>query len=115
MKFGKLQDWALIAEIVGGASVVVSLIFVGVSVRQNTDAILVANHQSIVAMDIDRNTWYRDLEFSALYELALEDHAQLTPAQLRQFRTFVADTFNTWEYAFITYSREMMDDTIWSG
>jgi len=56
MKNEKLQEWALVAEIVGAVAVVVSLIYVGVSVRQNTDAILVANHQAIVAMDIERNT-----------------------------------------------------------
>jgi hypothetical protein len=115
MSNGKLQEWALIAEIVGAIAVVVSLIYVGVGVRQNTAAILVSNHQSIVAMDIDRNTWYRDLEFAAAYELAIEDYTKLSPAQLRQFRTFVADTFNTWEYGFITHSRGMMDDTIWGG
>ncbi|MCP5347708.1 MAG: hypothetical protein R3F41_08850 [Gammaproteobacteria bacterium] len=115
MKKIKLQEWALVAEIVGAVAVVISLIYVGVSVRQNTDAIMVSNHQSIVAMDIERNTWYRDLEFAALYELALQDYEQLSPPQLRQFRTFVADTFNTWEYGFITHSRGMMDDTIWDG
>ena len=115
MNSEKLQEWALVAEIVGAVAVVVSLIYVGVSVRQNTDAILVSNHQSIVAMDIERNTWYRDLEFAAVYELALQDYEQLSPPQLRQFRTFVADTFNTWEYGFITHSRGMMDDVIWGG
>lgn len=111
----KLKQWALMAEIVGAAAVVVSLIYVGVSVRQNTAAILVTNHQALVAMDIERNSWYRDPVFAATYEQGLTDYTQLTPVQLRQFRTFIADTFNMWEYAFITRSRGMMDETIWAG
>ena len=41
----KLEKGALIAEIVGAAAVVVSLVYVGVGVRQNTEAILSSNHQ----------------------------------------------------------------------
>jgi hypothetical protein len=33
----KLSDWASVAEILGAAAIVVSLIFVGFQVRQNTD------------------------------------------------------------------------------
>jgi hypothetical protein len=77
MNSGKLQDWALVAEITGAIAVVISLIYVGVGVRQNTDAISVANHHAIVAMDIERNTWFRDLEYAAVYELALDDINQL--------------------------------------
>ena len=115
MTKGKLQDWALASEIVGAFAVVLSLIYVGLGVRQNTNAISVANHQAIVAMDIDRNSWFRDPEYAAVYELALDDINQLSPAQLRQFQTFVADTFNTWEFAFITRKNEMMEANIWDG
>ena len=33
----KLSDWASVAEILGAAAIVVSLIFVGYQIRQNTD------------------------------------------------------------------------------
>ena len=51
----KLERWALIAEIVGGVAIVLSLIFVGLQVRQsaeqtalNTDAIRADAIQSLV-------------------------------------------------------------------
>ena len=50
----KLQEFALIAEIVGAIAVVISLIYVGLGVRQNTDAIQVANHQALVALDMEK-------------------------------------------------------------
>lgn len=111
----KLQEYALIAEIVGAAAVVISLIYVGVGVRQNTDAILVANHQALVAMDMEKNTWLRDPSFAAIYTAALEDIDSLDPASRRQFNSFVADTLNAWEFAFITYNNGMMDLEIWNG
>ena len=39
---GKLHDYALFAEIVGAIGVVISLIYVGIGVRQNTEAVRVA-------------------------------------------------------------------------
>jgi hypothetical protein len=59
-----LKEYALAAEIVGAIAVVISLIYVGTSVNQNTDAILVANHQALVAMDQNTNSWFRDSEFA---------------------------------------------------
>ena len=110
-----LRDFALVAEIVGAVSVVISLIYVGLSVNQNTNAIMVANHQALVAMDQDTNAWIRSPEFAAIYETATEDVSRLTPVQSLQYFTFVADKFNAWEFAFITHNDEMMEENIWDG
>ena len=99
-----LKEFALTAEIVGAIAVVVSLIYVGTSVNQNTDAIMVANHHALVAMDQNTNGWFRDSEFAATFEIAMEDASALSPVQSRQFRTFVADKFNAWEFAFLTHN-----------
>ena len=110
-----LEEYALAAEIIGAIAVVISLIYVGTSVNQNTNAILVSNHQALVAMDMDKNTWLRDPEFASIYEIAVEDVSKLSPVQSRQYSTFLADTFNAWEFAFITHNNEMMEDNIWDG
>ena len=112
---GKLQKYASLAEIIGAVGVVVSLIYVGVGVRQNTEALQVANHQALVAMDLEKNAWLRDPAFAATYTQATEDLAPLTPTQLLQLRTFIADAMNAWEFAFITHRRGAMDDNIWTG
>jgi len=52
-----LKDYALVAEIIGAIAVVISLIYVGLSVNQNTNAVMVANHQALVAMDQNTNDW----------------------------------------------------------
>lgn len=111
----KLQEYALLAEIIGAIAVVVSLVYVGAGVRQNTDAIQVANHQAIVALDMEKNTWLRDPKFVAIYENAKQDVGSLSPVELTQVMTFVADTFNAWEFAYITYNNGAIEDTIWNG
>ena len=103
------------AEIVGAIAVVISLVYVGASVNQNTDAIMVANHHALVAMDQNTNAWFRESGFADVFEIALKDPGELTPAQSRQLTVFLADKFNAWEFAFITHSSGMMEDNIWSG
>jgi hypothetical protein len=110
-----LKEYALAAEIVGAIAVVVSLVYVGTSVNQNTRAIMVANHQALVAMDQDKNSWLRDPKFAEIYETAREDPDLLSSVQARQYSTFLADTFNAWEFAFITHNNGMMDENIWDG
>ena len=111
----KLERWALVAEIVGAIAVVISLVYVGSGVRQNTDAILSSNHQNLVAMDMNKNAWFRDAEFAALYTSGLENVDSLSASELQQFNVFLADGLNVWEYAFISHDRGLMDDTIWEG
>ena len=111
----KLEKWALIAEIIGAIAVVISLLYVGAGVRQNTEAILSSNHQNLVAMDMNKNGWFRDPQFAELYEAGLQNFDALSAAERLQFTTFVADQLNVWEYAFISHEKGLMDDNIWAG
>jgi hypothetical protein len=108
----KLSTWV---EVIGVIAVVFSLALVAYELRQNTEAVQVANHQALVAMDLEKNSWLRDPEFAAIYVVAREDFEKLTPVQSQQYLTFVADTFNAWEFAHITYSSGAMDENIWNG
>ena len=108
----KLSIWA---EILGLVAVVLSLVFVAYELRQNTKAVEVSNHQSLVAMDMEKNAWLRDSEFAKTYVLARENYEGLSPSQSAQYQTFIADTFNTWEFAHITYTEGAMDESVWLG
>jgi hypothetical protein len=110
-----LEQYALAAEIIGAIAVVISLVYVGTSVDQNTNAIRVSNHQALVAMDMEKNDWLRDSEFAAIHVIAMDDVGKLTPVQRIQYSTFIANTFNAWEFAFITHNNGMMDGNIWDG
>lgn len=110
-----LRDYALAAEIIGAIAVVVSLIFVGLSVNQNTRAVMVANHQALVAMDQDTTNWFQDPAFAATWEIARTDVDGLSPIEWRQVFSYTAGKFNAWEFAFLTHDSGMMADNIWDG
>ena len=110
-----LQDYALAAEIIGAVAVVISLIYVGISVNQHTNAVQVANHQALVAMDQDSADWFKDPDFAAAYLIASKDIGKLSDVQRIQVGSFVAGKLNAWEYAFLTHENGMMADNIWQG
>ena len=110
-----LKEYALAAEIIGAIAVVISLIYVGVSVNQNTNAVMVANHQALVAMDQITTDWFKDPDFAAAHLVSLEGIDKLSPVQRAQVGSYIAGKFNAWEFAFLTHENEMMEDNIWQG
>jgi hypothetical protein len=64
----KLQQYALIAEIIGGIAIVASLIFVGMEIRQNAEVSRVNAYQELIAQITLINTLrVQDPEFAELY------------------------------------------------
>jgi hypothetical protein len=110
-----LKEFALAAEVVGAIAVIISLIYVGVSVNQNTNAVLVANHQALVAMDQVTTDWFKDPDFAAAYIVASDDVSKLSAVQRSQIGSYFAGKFNAWEFAFLTHENGMMEDNIWQG
>ena len=110
-----LKEYALAAEIIGAVAVVISLIYVGVSVNQNTNAVMVANHQALVAMDQITTDWFKDPDFAAAHILSLESFDKLSAVQRAQIGSYIAGKLNAWEFAFLTHENEMMEDNIWEG
>ena len=110
-----LKKYALAAEIIGAIAVVVSLIYVAVSVNQNTKALMVANHQAIVAMEQDSIDWFKDPDFVASYADSLDDINNLSSVQWGQVESWIAGQFNVWEFAFLTHDNGMMEDNVWEG
>ena len=111
----KLQEYALVAEIIGALAVVISLLYVGASVNQNTAAIMVANHQALVAMDTDNNSWLKDADFAALVQIGNSGTGELSAAQRTQYMTYIANFINAWEFSFIAHNNGMLADNIWDG
>ncbi len=116
MKKLGLQDWASIAEIFGTIAVVISLIYVGSEIRQNTLAIEDSGHQSTLGLLHEIEVILYDPDFAATYDSGLRDYSSLTDIQRRQFDGFVTRRLNVFEYVFYGhYSRGSIDEEVWSG
>ena len=110
MKSVDWRKWAAIAEIVGTFAVVVSLIFVGMSVRQNT-AVNQANQRNVLYELTDN--WFSDqVSNPELYEIELKaaDPQALTPVERRRYSDQVYRSINVWEIAYFNHQNGLLTD-----
>lgn len=86
MNKSRLADWANIAEIIGTLAFVVSLIFVGMQISQNTAATRASASQAVHSSFAD---WYQSVqgepELLSLSTKGMADYGALSPTEKSQF------------------------------
>ena len=106
----KLQQYALIAEIVSALAIVASLIFVGIQVRQS-NALVKANTYREIR---DGMMAINYLSFSnpdyAVLNYKISNGQELTPVEMAQRRNFGFYVINLADTAYQQYQRGLIDD-----
>jgi hypothetical protein len=100
----KLQNYALMAEIVGAFGIVLSLVFVGIQIKDNSD-ILAA--QAVFDLRESNSLMSRDLitdhEFSDVIKRGYDDYELLTDLEKWRFEFWVTEVLThrmtAWKYA----------------
>ncbi|MEJ2238119.1 MAG: hypothetical protein P8X82_07460 [Gemmatimonadales bacterium] len=110
----KLSSWA---EAIGLVAVVVSLVFVGMEVRQSTQASRAANQHSLLELGMTNgNMIAADEELSHIFEAMLAgEQAALTELQRARGSRLVGNAFNLWEAAYYNYQTDQLNDELWQG
>ena len=106
----KLQEYALIAEIVGGVAIVLSLIFVGMQIRQNSEVSEVNAYQELVSQLTVMNTLrVQDAEFADLFWRF--DHGQQPQNDVERARleAFLYMVFRHGDLAYRQYEKALID------
>ena len=110
-----LQGWAAIAEIIGTAAVVVSLLFLAYSVNRNTIVMQATNENFFVQMN---DGIIQDL-LAHSDVLAIVDkrnsEQQLTNTELMSMGVFTLRQFNLWEMAFYRNKEGLFADERWQA
>jgi len=104
-----------VAEVVGALAVVISLLYVGSEIRQNTLAVQDTSHQNSLALGHALDVYLFDDAFAEIYESGLAQYSALTGSEKRKFDTCVSQNFNVWEYAFYARDRGTMQEDLWNG
>lgn len=111
-----LQDLSLIAQIVGGAAVLASLIFVGIEVRQNSAITRAQVHQQLS----DTFTAYLETLASHASIVATGTSSKaglkgMTDEELLRFSFLMAGLFKIWENGFYQHKSGFLDDRAWQS
>ena len=112
-----LQRWALIAEIVGGIAVVLSLIFVGLEIRQsseetlqNTRALEVSAYQDLISQISTMNMLIiEDPSFAELYDRMIQGENPQNATERRRIDAFFILTARHGDMAFRQYRNGLID------
>jgi hypothetical protein len=88
-----LSDWANIGQVIAAVAVVVSLIFVGLQVRQNTKSSQAATLQLNADYWLNYITAIADPKFSSVYAMGATGRGKLDQHQFGQFFLLYRATF----------------------
>ena len=111
----RLQKWAQVAEITGAAAVVISLLYVGYQVRENTAATQSQTEMNLFGLSTELHAWYQDPDFVALVAKANADYDALSHAELMQLERYVMTGLDLWAYALKSYRRGTLDASEWKA
>jgi len=111
-----ISYYANLAEILGTAAIVVSLIYVAVQIRQNTRATKLTTAQNVFH-DLREATAIvaTDQEMASIYVKAMKDVASLSPAEKHRVYMFLNITYRVYENAFYQNKQGALDAYVWEG
>ena len=111
-----LQKWALIAEIVGGIAVLVTLLFLIVEVRENSAVIRASAYGQTTDMLNDwRLLGASDPELTALFREYFNGRmSTLNEVEVQQMYFFLATLWGTYENAYFARQYDILGSEEWS-
>ena len=109
----KLQEYALIAEIIGAIAIVISLLFVGLQISQsneetalNTKAIQSSVRQSILHEDLEGLYLYMDYPY-------LNKRVDISPEEEVQVKAQIISFIRMRESLWLQYHDGLIDEETW--
>ena len=112
----KLEKWALIAEIVGGIAIVVSLIFVGYEMRQNSRSQTQAMTQALVSSYAETLTLLTQNEqLRCIYSAGIRDFSALSGADALAFSAYWVALWRHREDMYFQYQQGALSPQTWEA
>ena len=109
----RLAEWASLAEVVSAIAVVISLIYVGIQIRDNTEAIRAANRQQLSSRAHNAIiTIATSAKLSESFGKAANNR-ELTPTEQIQYGFFVRSMSYDVQESFLLHKEERLDEGYW--
>jgi hypothetical protein len=107
----RLEKYALIAEIFGGVAIVLSLIFVGLEVRENTRVTILTSDRSLDQQNLALNLAITNsADFAELLVRAELDRDSLTDEERARFDNYCFSRFGGYENVVANFAEGFVSD-----
>ena len=116
MGYSKLTQYKDLIELVTGLVVIVSLIFVGIEIRQNTAAIKMDAYQ--IALDkLDHRSYMlaTDKELFRIVQLAADSGSELSEEEWSRVILFTLPHLAVWEFLHDAHTKDNIDRFQYQG
>jgi hypothetical protein len=111
-----IESMANYADVIGGAAVIVSLIYVGIQIRRNAKSSQSqANqsaHESLASVSLEVS---KDPEFSNFVRRGLIEFDELSEDERFRIVMLMTTTFRRYENIFYQYKRGFLEEGLWAG
>jgi hypothetical protein len=113
------MNWEAIgaaSELVGAVAVVVSLLYLAIQIKGNTESARTSTYQSVVS---EFGTLNRAMastpDLSMLYAQAMEDFESLSPEDKARCSQLFFVSFHNFENMYYQYKKGYLEDDVWVG
>ena len=113
MKKRTLSDWASIAEIIGAAAVVASLLYVGYEIHRNTKVSLASNRQAIASRAQELALYSAETNIHRLLFDPSGDDVELTESEQNHLTAYIGALLRTTEEAYLLYRDGLLEEEYW--
>lgn len=109
-----IQEWGALGELVGGIAIIISLIYVGFQIRQNTRA----TQMSAAHSYLDTQNGYVGLinqsdTLADILDRGVSDLGNLQRGEAIQFSAFHDQSFSSFQTFYIEWRDGVLDDRLW--
>jgi hypothetical protein len=109
-----LQTLANIGEIIGAVTVVLSLIYLAVQIRQSTQAQRTENYsRALDRLAAMQSSLSQDDEFSLMFTKGAVDTSKLTPRERIRFTWSLYEVFGAFEFMFHASKTNAIPEEVW--
>jgi hypothetical protein len=109
----KLSTFSDVAQIISALAVVISLIYIGAQINQNTKATQSAMRQSIADNDITYLMSSLDNSILAIASYKIEKNIELSDLEMSQLISRQHVNFRVFENAFYQFEQELLELETW--
>ena len=110
-----LQSLANLSEVIGSVVVVLSLIYLAVQVRQNTEAQRTENYsRALDRLAAMQSMLSQDGEISLIWSKGCLDASKLTPQERMRFTWSLYEAFGAYEFMFHASRTDAIPEEVWA-
>ena len=103
-----------VGETLGATAVVISLVYVAIQIRQNTNETRMQRTQSLISANAEVNLQMADnKELGELFQAAVLDYQKLSGSDQMRFGALAFSAFNRYSFAYHQFLNNQWEEIFW--